>query len=243
MADAAQIPPLQGCLYCHAEGTLTFTEPRKILGLGSDYPTVKCSHCDSVALLDQNPDAPDQWRIRYRRVNSAPEYYYVALHLGEAGWLAAEDALAISTNGFVQRQRMRQTAAGDLRWLHAAPLNPPLPSMHPAEAVYLTLKGVTLREAAPPGLLVRPDQGTLLDSGKCYITDQQLHLLGQRRDWSHLLHDIQEITYDAQGWTVRLESADTPLHYRGINALDQLDAQLIAEIIQTLSKNSPSPNR
>ena len=47
MADVAQIPPLQGCLYCHAEGTLTLHEGRKILGLGGDYPTVKCSRCES----------------------------------------------------------------------------------------------------------------------------------------------------------------------------------------------------
>ncbi|MCD4687017.1 MAG: hypothetical protein K8S97_13900 [Anaerolineae bacterium] len=238
MADAAQIPPLQGCLYCHVEGTLTRNEGRKILGLGSDYPTVKCSHCESVALLDVNPDAPAQWRIRYRRVNHAPQYYYVALHLGAAGWLSAEDALAISTNGFVQRQRTRQATAGDLHWLHAAPLNPPLPLMTAHEVVYLTLKGVTLQEAAPSGLLTRSDHGTLLDSGKCYITDQKLHLLGQRRDWSHPISDVQSIAYDQHGWTLLLASAETAQQYRGVNSPDQFDAQLVAEIVRVLSKNS-----
>lgn len=238
MADVALIPPLQGCLYCHTEGTLTLHEGRNILGLGSDYPTVKCSHCESVALLDVNPDAPDQWRIRYRRVNSAPQYYYVAWHLGTAGWLSAQDALAISINGFVQRQRAQQAAAGDLSWLHAAPLDPPPPLMTIHEIVYLTLKGVTLREASPTGLLTRPDQGVLLDSGKCYVTDQKLHLLGQRRDWSHALSDVQDITYDQQGWTVLLVHPGAAQQYRGINSPEQLDAQLVAEVVKTLSKNS-----
>ncbi len=234
MADAAPIPPLKGCLYCHQDGTTVLTEGRKFLGFGSDYPLLKCTHCESVALLDIAGDDPDHWRIRYRRVNPDPEYYYVAIHLGEAGWLSAEDALAISTNGYVQRQRREQIAQGDLSWLHPTPLDPPPPLMSPTEEVYLTLKGVTFQEAPPPGLLVRPDQGAVLDSGKFYVTDQKLHLLGQRRDWSHRLNSIQRIDYDDQAWTLVLNTPNEPRQYRGLNTWDQLDAQLVAAVVEVL---------
>jgi len=40
-----------------------------------------------------------------------------------------------------------------------------------------------------------------------------------------------------------LTTEDESLHYRGINAPDQFDAQLVSEVIRTLSKNSPRPNR
>lgn len=234
MDDVALIPPLQGCLYCHQQGTTLLTESRKLFGFGSDYPQLKCTHCESVALLDVVADAPQDWRIRYRRVNHAPEYYYVAIHLGEAGWLSGDDALAISTNGFVQRQRREQAGRGDLTWLDPAPLRPPPPLMSPAETVYLTLKGVTFQELPPPGLLARPDQGAVLDSGKFYITDQKLHLLGQRRDWSHQLIEIQHIDYDDQAWTFILNTPGEPRQYRGLNAWDQLDAQLVAAVTDAL---------
>lgn len=234
MDDASQISPLQGCLCCHQEGTVTLTEGRKILGFGSDYPILKCGHCGSVAWLDVGPAAPDQWRIRYRRVNPSPEYYYPALYFGKAGWLSAEDALKISTNAFVQRRRMQQVADRDLSWLKPLPLSPPPPLMDANEIVYLKLKGVTLQETPPSGLLARPDQGTVLDSGKFYVTGHKMHLLGQRRDWSHPLTAIQHIDYDDQAWAIVLNSADEPYQYRGLNTSDQLDAQLIASIIEAL---------
>ncbi len=85
---------------------------------------------------------------------------------------------------------LAQTKAGDLAWLQPASLNPPLPSWAPMNESILTLKAVTLHETPPPGLLVRADHGAVLDSGKFYVTDQKLYLLGQRRDWSHALEDI-----------------------------------------------------
>lgn len=234
MADAARIPPLQGCLCCHQEDGMTLSESRKLLGLGSEYPTLKCSFCGSVALLDIGSGAPDDWRIRYRRINPAPEFYYVALHFGAAGWLSAEDALAISTNGYVQRQRMQQVARGDLRWLKPAPLNPPPPLMDPAETVYLTLKGVTFQEAPPPGLFARRDGGAVLDSGKFYVTGQKLHLLGQRRDWTHALGTILHVDYDDRAWVVDVQNGEEPQQYRGLNSSEQYDAQLVAAILEAL---------
>jgi hypothetical protein len=225
------IPPLQGCLYCHSEGTMILSEGRKFLGMGGNYPVLRCTQCDSVALLDC---APDHWRIRYKHTNPAPSYYYVAIHLGKAGWLPSEAALAISTTGYIQRARVEQTQAGDLAWLQPAPLRPPPPLMSTEETVYLSLKGVTLQEAPPSGLLVRADQGGVLDTGKFYITDQKLHLLGQRRDWSHRLTDIHKVEYNTKSWAVVINTLGQPQQYRGLNLPDQYDAQLVAAVIEIL---------
>lgn len=233
-SEVSTIPPLLGCLYCHAEGSTTLSPPRKFLGLGGNYPVLTCSHCASVALLDYDPGNAQNWRIRYRRVNRAPRYYYVAVYLGRAGWLSAQKALAASTNGYVQRTRVQQTRAGDLSWLQPATLRPPPPLMGVNEVVYLTLRAVTFQEAAPPGLLVRVDQGTVLDSGKFYVTDQKLHLLGQRRDWSHRLSDIRKVEYDEKAWTIVLNTPGQPQQYRGLNAFDQFDPQLVAAVVEAL---------
>ncbi len=234
MADAARIPPLQGCLCCHQEDGMVLSESRKILGMGSDYPVLKCSFCGSVALLDVNSGAEDNWRIRYRRVNPAPEFYYVALHFGAAGWLRARDALTISTNGFVQRERLQQVARGDLRWLKPAPLNPPPPLMDSREMVYLSLRGVTFQETPPSGLFARPDGGAVLDSGKFYVTGQKLHLLGQRRDWTHPLGAVAAVDYDDRAWVIVIDDAGESQQYRGLNSSDQYDAQLVAAVVGAL---------
>lgn len=234
--DLAHLPPLQGCLYCHAERATVLSERRKVLGLGSDFPTLKCEQCHAVASLHVDPDFPENWRIRYRRVDSSSRYYYVAIYLGQAGWLSAQDALRISTNGYVQRARVAQTKAGDLTWLQPATLRPPPPMMMSHEQTYLNLRAVTLHETPAQGFLVRPEQGAVLDSGKLYITDHKLHLLGQRRDWSHDLQDIEQIEYDAKSWTIYVNSEheQRPQHYRGMNNPEQLDAQLIAAVVEAL---------
>src|SRR4051794_36980369 len=101
MTDTVQTPaPLQGCLYCHSEGSITLSEGRKVLGFGSSVPTITCSQCGSVAFFEAGPD-PDSWRIRYKSVNKSPRFYYVMLYLGRAGWLSAEEAMLLSRNGFV----------------------------------------------------------------------------------------------------------------------------------------------
>jgi hypothetical protein len=231
-----EIPPLQGCLYCHAEGTTALTKSRRFLGLGSSFPTLKCRHCGAVAVLDLgSQDDSDSWRIRYRRVSRTPRYYYVALHLGKAGWLTAREAIIISTNGYVQRRRVQQVKEGELSWLRPAPLSPPLPLMSPDEHVYLTLRAVTYRQMPPRGVWMGGDPGTILDSGKFYVTDQKLHLLGQRRDWSHDLSDIQRVDYNEQSWAVYLDGPEGQTQqYHGLNVADQLDAQLVASIIDIL---------
>ena len=115
-ADAlALLPPLQGCLYCHAEGTTTLLPSRQFLGLGSEYATLKCSQCGSTAWLDVDESDLDDWRIRYRRTNHDPRYYYVAIHYGKHGWLDASDALEISPSGplYGRKTRLAHERPGD----------------------------------------------------------------------------------------------------------------------------------
>lgn len=232
------IAPLLGCLYCHSEGTTTLQNGRTFLGFGSDLPVIKCEHCGAVALLDESrPGDAMGWRIRYLRFKQTPIYYYVSVYLGKAGWLSASDALAISTDGYIQRQRVYQTQAGDLSWIHSHHLYPPPPLMNIDEQIYLALRGVTYQEAPTLRFLLRWGQGTILDSGKFYVTDQKLHLLGQRQDWSHDLKDVQIASYSQREWFVRVGTPEGLHQYNGNNQADQIDAQLITAIIKQLQAN------
>jgi hypothetical protein len=235
MAELAfdDLPPLQGCLYCHSEGTTTLSKGRKMLGFGSSFPQLKCDRCHSVAWFDY---ADDDWRINYRHVNRAPRYYYVSIYLGRAGWLSSQEALRISTNGYAQRVRAAQAKSGDLSWLQPAVYDPSFPQMAPNEHVYLTLKAVTLHETSPSAIRFRAESGALLDSGKCYVTDQKMILFGQRRDWFYSLDEVSHTAYDDKYWTVYLDSADPARYFRGANVQDQLDAQLVAAVVEVLSQ-------
>jgi hypothetical protein len=229
------LPPLRGCLYCHSEGTTTLSAGRKIRGFGNSYPRLKCDHCHSVAWFDY---AEGDWRINYRRVNRAPRYYYVWIYLGRAGWLSAQEALRISTNGYAQRVRAAQAKSGDLSWLQPTPSNSSLPQIAPGERVYLTLKAVTLHEAPPPVLWFRAEGGPLLDSGKFYVTDRKMVLFGQRRDWFHPLDEVSRVDYDDKCWTVYLDSVGQARYFRGANVSDQLDAQLVAAVVEALAQEN-----
>ncbi|NLX11434.1 MAG: hypothetical protein GXY36_17445 [Chloroflexi bacterium] len=232
-ADAlALLPPLQGCLYCHAEGTTTLLPSRQFLGLGSEYATLKCSQCGSTAWLDVDESDLDDWRIRYRRVNRAAPYYYVSIHLGKAGWLTAEAALTISTSGYVQRTRVQQAQHGDLSWLKPIVLSPPPPLMIPGEKTYLALRGVTYHQTSVQGVWSRSEPGVVLDSGKLYVTGEKIYLLGQRRDWAHRLDEIERVDYDEQAWVLYLAAPGQ--YYRGLRVDGQLDPQLVAAVIAAL---------
>jgi hypothetical protein len=232
--EIVEIPaPLQGCLYCHTEGSITLAEGRKILGFGSGLPTLTCSSCGSVALFEAGPD-PNSWRIRYKSVNKAPRFYYVMLYLGKAGWLTAEQALEASRNGYVQRQRIQQAQRGDFSWLHPAPLNPPPPLMSHDENVYVTVNPVTFQQAMRAGSVLAPGEENVLDSGRFYLTDKKLHLLGHRRDWSHKLTDVQRIEHNDEYWRVYVGESEQ--HYQGANLPDQIDAQLFTTIVKMLCR-------
>lgn len=234
--------PLQGCLYCHAEGSTALSEGRTLFGrsfsLGSfnlgrlnlgGPPGLTCRACGSVAQFVAGPaDDPDAWRIRYRRPGRAPQYYYAMVYLGGAGWLEAEEALAISRRAYVQRLRVAQAARGDLSWLRPAPLNPPPPLMAYDERVYLTLNPATLQQTGRAAA----DEESVIDSGIFYVTDQKVHLLGHRRDWSHKLADLGEVSFNERHW--RLHLAGGGQHYQGANYADQIDAQLFTTVIKAL---------
>src|SRR5579859_611730 len=239
MTDEVQViaddvpAPLQGCLYCHAEGTVTLSAGRKLFGFGSGLPTLTCSNCGSVALFEQGPDA-QHWRIRYKSVNRASRYYYVMLYLGKAGWLTDAKALEISRNGFVQRQRIQQVQRGDFSWLGPSPLDPPPPLMSPDEVVYLTVNPVTYQQAMRAGSVLARGEENVLDSGRLYLTDKKVHLLGHRRDWSHKLTEIQRIEHTDEYW--RIYVGDSEQHYQGTNFPDQIDAQLFTTIVKVLAR-------
>lgn len=233
VAPAILPAPLQGCLYCHAEGTVSLVEGRKILGFGSGLPSLTCRRCGSVALFEAEPGS-DRWRIRYKKVNRAPQYYYVMVFLGSAGWLEADEALEISRNGYVQRRRVEQATHGDLSWLSPAPLNPPPPLMSPDENVYLTIDPVAFQQVqagATPSFRGQSD-GSVLDSGCFYLSDRKVHLLGHRRDWSHKLSDIHDVQHTDSHW--RIYVGTTGQYYQGANHPSQIDAQLFIAVVRAL---------
>jgi hypothetical protein len=234
----SQPVPLRGCLYCHAEGTTTLGEIRRRFGLGAPTPTLTCSSCGAVADFEIGNGSPDSWRIRYRSVNKAARFYYAMVHLGRGSWLDAETALHESLIGFVQRHRLQQTQHGDLLWLRPAPLAPAPPLMSPDEIVYVTLNPASLKQnsrgaRSPAGRPSGRTDDTVQDSGRLYLTDHKLHLLGHRRDWSHKLTDIARVEYTDQHWRVYLGGGQ---YYQGENLPNQLDAQLFCAVVKALGK-------
>jgi hypothetical protein len=225
-------PPLIGCLVCHVEGELTLSESRRFPGVAS-HPIVTCDHCGSVALLDYDENKPDDWRIRYRKIPT--DYPYAAWRLGRAGWLDADAALDLSTEVFVQRQRLQQTLGGDLAWLKPSRLTPPPPLMTADETVYLSLKPVSYCETSARRLPLLGNSDIILDSGTLYVTDSKIHLLGQRRDRSQRLSEVRHVDYEGDVW--RLHVAP-PHYYKGFGQVGALDAELVTAIVQALIHNN-----
>jgi hypothetical protein len=232
--NATEVPaPLQGCLYCHEEGRITVAEGRKILGFGEGLPTLTCGGCASVAVFQPGPDA-DTWRIRYKNYNKSARFYYVMLYLGNAGWMSADQALEASRNGYVQRQRVQQVQSGDLEWLHPYSLDPLPQLMSPDESVYLSSTVATFQQAMRAGRVLAQGEENVLDSGRFFVTDRKLHLLGQRRDWSHKLTDIQRVEHTENYW--RIYVGDSEQHYQGSNLPQEMDAQLFTTIVKQLTR-------
>ncbi len=230
-----RIPPLEGCLYCHREGTTVLSTERRFLG-PRRYPLLRCNHCGSVAELDYDPHSADDWRIRYRRVNHDPRYYYVAVHYRRRGWVSASDALDISRRGYAQRMRVFQAESGDLSWL--VPLDAELPlALRAGEQLMLEMRAVTLREVSPTLLFVRPNRGTVLDSGKCYLSTHRLLLHGQRQPWAHDLLTIERALYNDRYWLIIAHDAERWVQYVGSYLEDQLDPQLFVTVVDYLALN------
>jgi hypothetical protein len=228
--------PLQGCLFCHSEKTISSGERKTLFGLGRPQQTLTCSSCGAVALFQSQ--SPDQWRIQYVKVPHVARYYYLRVHLAEVGWLDSDQALEISQRGYVQRHRMQQIQRGDLAWLHPHRLTPPPPLMSPAESVYLTIEPVTLSQegaARGTGLLsqlpINRGNQAVMDSGRFYVTDLKIHLLGERRDWSHKLTEISKFDHDLRGWRLTVGTQV----YSGENHADGVDAQLFVTVVKSLA--------
>lgn len=228
--NIVQLPPLQGCLYCHTEGTTALFPNRRLLGIGSDFPILKCSRCGTTAEFDADPALPEVWHIRFRRCNHDPRYFYVAQQFSKAGWLTAQQALTISTDGYIQRQRVQQAQSGDLSWLQPEQI----PADERAGQPYLSLKGVTLQETSGPGFFGLGSSAAVLDSGKLFVTADYLYLDGQRRVWKYPFDDLENVRHTDQAWIVAIEQGDQQLSMQGVSLPDQIDVQLVAAVIEAL---------
>src|SRR5687767_8668672 len=105
-------PPALGCLVCHEEGTIARSQRRNLQDVSGQYTHLTCSSCGSTALLDWDEAQPDAWRIRYTRVPLQKPYTYAAIKFNKAGWLEADEALDLSTEIFVHRERLTQAERG-----------------------------------------------------------------------------------------------------------------------------------
>ncbi|MBZ0309175.1 MAG: hypothetical protein K8I82_24130 [Anaerolineae bacterium] len=226
-------PPLVGCLVCHSEGTTSLLEGRRFLGLGADFPVLECSACQSSAFLDWDESQPEHWRVKYRKISAA---YAYAAQVFDNEWVEAEQAVELSTLIYVHRKRLEQTHSGDLSWLKPTRLMPPPPLMSPIEWVYLEIPSISYCETRQVGLLTRSKDANILDTGKFYVTDTKIHLLGQRRDRSHRLTDIRQIEFEGVSWYIHM-NGERPYHYHGYSQDGILDSELIAAVITTLKKS------
>lgn len=228
------LPPVQGCLFCHSEGAISLEAGRARLVRSAAFPLIKCAHCGSIAELDVDPADLDHWRIRYRKISHAPRYYYTTLLFGSGAWIEGPQALQFSTQGFVQRQRVRQASEGDFSWLAPVSLDPAPPFIVQGETALLVLRAVSFIRPAPQTWLFRTGQDELLDSGKLYITDRKLHLVGQRREWSVAWADVLESEYDADTWRVRVGGDDRMRQFTGARSANEVDPQLITVTVDYL---------
>lgn len=231
-------PPLQGCLFCHTEGAMTLAEPRRFLGMGRHFPILICQACGSIALFDFDNDngTTKHWRIRYRRYNHSREFYYSGLHLGRSGWLDEDVALEISTRAYIQRRRVQQTQLGNLQWLKPLSLTLPPPLLSSDERILLTFRHVTFFQGNTGAF----SHGRLeaLDSGSFVVTDQKIHLLGHKHDWSYGLSDIVTVNYNDRAWFLYVVPSDMlPEFFFCENHPDELDAQLVTAVLEILRQS------
>jgi hypothetical protein len=133
---------------------------------------------------------------------------------------------------------MQQVMDGDLGWLKPGRLSPPPPLMSAKEVVYLALKPVTYYETGTSRIPWFGRRDAELDTGTMYATDSKLHLLGQRRDRSHRLTEVQDVQYKGGVWTVQTAAGEKPHHYQGRALSGSLDAELITAVIDLLVYNA-----
>ena len=215
---------------------MTEVEPRKVFGLGHEFPSIICSNCGSTAFFDQNQEN-GIWRLRYRKFNRDDLYYFAALRLGKAGWLKEDDALKLSTTVYIQRQRVRQAQSGDLSWLRPERLSPPPSLMSPNELVYLSSPKVDFRQMGQSAneASQKTEKG-VLDTGKFYVTDVKLHLLGRSRDWSYHLSQIHKTDFTDKSWKIYIDTKDATQYFQAYFDANETDPQLTTAVIKALQR-------
>ncbi len=218
-------PPLIGCLVCHTEGTITEFSPQR--WWRSTFPLLKCSHCGSAAYFDASPE---QWRIQYKHINSAPHYHYAAYLFRQKRWINEEEALEFSRQAYIQRHRLQQVEAGNLTWLTPIVLTEAIETIHSDEEALLNIKGCQLGRR----ITAEEQNNTTIapvDSGTLVVTNRRLHFWGQERPWIYEWNAIRSATYKNNTWT--LEFNDT--HFiEHLADQDRLDAQLFVAVINSL---------
>ena len=100
------------------------------------------------------------------------------------------------------------------------------------------LKAVTYRKLPDSGFLASAHEGSIIDSGKLYVTRRELYVGGQRQDWSFPLSAIDEVNYDFDGWYITLRDTIETEQIFGANSHGEPDAQLVATVVETLRKLS-----
>jgi hypothetical protein len=107
--------------------------------------------------------------------------------------------------------------------------------MSPDETVYLMLNPASLHQGAKNSRGRSRGDNPLQDTGRFYLTDRKLHLLGHRRDWSHKLTEVQRVDVTERYWRAHIGTSNQ--YYQGENLPGQLDAQLFAAVIRALAKH------
>lgn len=230
-------PPLEGCLVCHTEGSVALEEGRSLPIVGTLMPTLNCDSCGSVAKFRWDGESVSRWAIRYQKILSEFPYTGANRRLLGKGWLSADDAISISSEIYIHRQRLQQIADHDLSWIKPSRLNPPPPLMTPDELIYLSLKPASYCETGNRRMAFMSDDGVVLDTGILYVTDSKIHLLGQRRDRSQRLSEITDLEFRDDQWFIHVDMDDQRHHYRGLGQGGILDAQIIVAIIGVLNES------
>ncbi len=225
MTDRDDLPvPLLGCLYCHAEGTITELQPRPLFG--ADFPRLVCSRCRSVALFDEDRER-GQWRINYQRYNRDKRYFFAALCLGGVEWLSADEAVDLSTKSYIQRERVQQAKRGQLSWLKPQASLPP--SISPTEQLFLSAKQVELYDK---------QRSIAVDSGALYITNAGLHLLGAAQQWAFDYNEVSATDFAESGWDIQLITNEQEYNIHCKYREDEMDPQLTIVILRTLMQQA-----
>ena len=78
------------------------------------------------------------------------------------------------------------------------------------------------------------------DSGACYLTDQNLYVLGRSQDWTFALQEIQKADFSFEGWKLSINNEVNPIMVTGGITENEMDAQLFCAVIETLKQSANS---